>query len=378
MPDFFPYRDGELYAEAVPVARIAAAVGTPFYLYSAAALTACYQRLCRGLRAGAPADLLCREGQLQPRRAAGLRRARGRRRRCLGRRVAARARRRHPAATHHLLRCRQDPRRARVRARRRHPPDQRRVGARTAPAQRDRDGKRQDRSGGDPRQSGCRRAAPTPRSRPAARKTNSASPSGDAVAAYRLAADLPGIEPVGLAVHIGSQIATSPRAARPSRGLPSWSRELRGLGLAVRQLDLGGGLDDPLPRRGSRTSPAAYAGAGARGVRPARRGLGLRARPLPGRLGRIARRQRHLRQGRREPHRRPRRGDERSDPPGVIRGMARDRAGATAGQGRVDDAGRRGRADLRDHRHLCRAVATSRRWPRAIWSPSRPPGPMAR
>ena len=32
--DFFPYRDGELHAEEVPVSRIAAAVGTPFYLYS--------------------------------------------------------------------------------------------------------------------------------------------------------------------------------------------------------------------------------------------------------------------------------------------------------------------------------------------------------
>ena len=42
MPEFFPYRDGELYAEAVPVARIAEAVGTPFYLYSAGSLTARY------------------------------------------------------------------------------------------------------------------------------------------------------------------------------------------------------------------------------------------------------------------------------------------------------------------------------------------------
>ena len=42
--EIFPYRGGELYAEAVPISRIAAAVGTPFYLYSAAGFTAQYRR----------------------------------------------------------------------------------------------------------------------------------------------------------------------------------------------------------------------------------------------------------------------------------------------------------------------------------------------
>ncbi|MCR9109200.1 diaminopimelate decarboxylase [Marivita sp. XM-24bin2] len=41
--DHFLYRDGELYAEDVPVADIAAAVGTPFYLYSTATLTRHFQ-----------------------------------------------------------------------------------------------------------------------------------------------------------------------------------------------------------------------------------------------------------------------------------------------------------------------------------------------
>ncbi len=36
--DHFLYRDGQLYAEDVPVAEIAAAVGTPFYVYSSATL----------------------------------------------------------------------------------------------------------------------------------------------------------------------------------------------------------------------------------------------------------------------------------------------------------------------------------------------------
>jgi diaminopimelate decarboxylase len=39
----FHYQDGELYCEEVPVARIAAAVGTPFYLYSHATLSHHYR-----------------------------------------------------------------------------------------------------------------------------------------------------------------------------------------------------------------------------------------------------------------------------------------------------------------------------------------------
>ncbi len=42
--DIFHYRGGELHAEELPVAHIAAAVGTPFYLYSAAGFTAQYRR----------------------------------------------------------------------------------------------------------------------------------------------------------------------------------------------------------------------------------------------------------------------------------------------------------------------------------------------
>ena len=44
MSDIFPYRSGDLHAEDVPVSRIAAAVGTPFYLYSTAGFTALYRR----------------------------------------------------------------------------------------------------------------------------------------------------------------------------------------------------------------------------------------------------------------------------------------------------------------------------------------------
>ncbi len=41
--DHFRYRDGELHAEDVPLARIAAEVGTPFYCYSTATLIRHYQ-----------------------------------------------------------------------------------------------------------------------------------------------------------------------------------------------------------------------------------------------------------------------------------------------------------------------------------------------
>ena len=37
--DHFLYRDGQLFAEDVPLAQIAEAVGTPFYVYSTATLT---------------------------------------------------------------------------------------------------------------------------------------------------------------------------------------------------------------------------------------------------------------------------------------------------------------------------------------------------
>ncbi len=43
--DFFDYRDGSLCCEDVPVADIAAAVGTPVYIYSAATLLLHYRRL---------------------------------------------------------------------------------------------------------------------------------------------------------------------------------------------------------------------------------------------------------------------------------------------------------------------------------------------
>src|SRR5438067_5623732 len=55
--EFFPYRGGELHAEDVPIGRIAAEVGTPFYLYSAAALSALYRRFADAFAPARP--LVC-------------------------------------------------------------------------------------------------------------------------------------------------------------------------------------------------------------------------------------------------------------------------------------------------------------------------------
>src|SRR5215472_13302778 len=55
--DIFPYRGGELYAEEVPVSRIAAIVGTPFYLYSAAGFTAQYRHFAEAFADEQP--LIC-------------------------------------------------------------------------------------------------------------------------------------------------------------------------------------------------------------------------------------------------------------------------------------------------------------------------------
>ncbi len=60
--------------------------------------------------------------------------------------------------------------------------------------------------------------------------------------AFRRARQLPGIEPVGVAVHIGSQITSlAPFEAAFSR-VVDLLKSLRGEGLALRRLDLGGGL----------------------------------------------------------------------------------------------------------------------------------------
>jgi diaminopimelate decarboxylase len=84
---------------------------------------------------------------------------------------------------------------------------------------------------------------------------------GEAPALYARMAGLPGIRPVGVAVHIGSQITAGMAAYRTAYShLADLVRGLRAQGQAVERVDCGGGLgipyrDEPAP------SPAALAGA---------------------------------------------------------------------------------------------------------------------
>src|SRR5262249_24715944 len=55
--EFLAYRGGELHAEQIPISRLAAAVGTPFYLYAAAAFGRQYRRLVEAFLPDRP--LIC-------------------------------------------------------------------------------------------------------------------------------------------------------------------------------------------------------------------------------------------------------------------------------------------------------------------------------
>jgi diaminopimelate decarboxylase len=89
----------------------------------------------------------------------------------------------------------------------------------------------------------------------------------DAAILYTHAASLPGIAPVGLAVHIGSQIfAAAPFAAAYAR-MAGLVRELRAAGLPVTTMDCGGGLaipyanePAPLPEAWAATIASAFDG----------------------------------------------------------------------------------------------------------------------
>ncbi len=86
-------------------------------------------------------------------------------------------------------------------------------------------------------------------------------PIAEAPSLYGLAATLPGLRPLGVAVHIGSQITSGMSAyATAYQALAELVRLLRARGLTVERVDCGGGLgipyrDEPAP------NPAALAGA---------------------------------------------------------------------------------------------------------------------
>ncbi|HXQ45941.1 MAG TPA: diaminopimelate decarboxylase [Caulobacteraceae bacterium] len=102
----------------------------------------------------------------------------------------------------------------------------------------------------------------------------------EAARLYKKASNLPGVRPLGVACHIGSQIADLSAfevAARTMRGLVE---SLRRQGLAVERLDMGGGLAVPYFNQPDPPSPVAYASALARVFN----GLDIQLAFEPGRL----------------------------------------------------------------------------------------------
>jgi diaminopimelate decarboxylase len=258
MPEFFAYRDGDLYAEEVRLADIAASVGTPFYLYSAASFRAQYKALadalapldpliCYAVKAnsnlavlrvfaglGAGADVVS-EGELRRALAAGIDPDRiifsgvGKTRVELAFAVAAGI---HQINVESV-------------------PEMRRLSAVAA--------------------AGGKTARVAIRINPdvdlGSHDGISTGRKGDkfgiahedVVAAYRLAADLPGIEPVGLAVHIGSKIEELGPSRAAFERLAELVRDLRAEGLPVRRADLGGGLTVPYAGGDPAVTPTEYA-----------------------------------------------------------------------------------------------------------------------
>ena len=105
-------------------------------------------------------------------------------------------------------------------------------------------------------------------------------PSSRARKAYRLAASLPGIQVVGLACHIGSQIASVKpfvEAATKMRGLV---QQLRSDGHDILRLDMGGGLGVPYGDGPQPASPRQYGQA----LVQALRSLDVKVLVEPGRL----------------------------------------------------------------------------------------------
>jgi diaminopimelate decarboxylase len=246
-----------LHAEMVPIPRIAAAVGTPFYVYSAAGLAALYRRfadafaaerplVCYSVKAnsnlavlrlfaslGAGADIVS-EGELRRALAAGIPPQRiifsgvGKTASELEAALAAGI---HQVNVESVPELRRLARLATARA------TVIPVAIRVNP---DVD-------------------APTHPKIATGRKADKFGIAVDeTLAAYRLAAELPGVTPIGLAVHIGSQLIDLDPYRLAFERLAALVVELRAAGLTVARVDLGGGIG--IGYRGERTpEPADYA-----------------------------------------------------------------------------------------------------------------------
>lgn len=105
-------------------------------------------------------------------------------------------------------------------------------------------------------------------------------PADEAMALYARAAGSPHVNPVGLACHIGSQITDLAPLEAAFKLLRSMTETLRGRGLEVTRLDLGGGLGVPYAGGAPTASIEDYVSMAARVLD----GLGVEAAFEPGRL----------------------------------------------------------------------------------------------
>jgi diaminopimelate decarboxylase len=255
--DIFTYRSGELHAEELPIAHIAAAVGTPLYLYSAAGFSVQYKRfaeaftpesplICYAVKAnsnlavlrhfarlGAGADVVS-EGELLRALAAGVPPQRiifsG-----VGKTAAemevALATGIHQINVESLSELRRLSDIAEAQG------QTAQIAIRVNP---DVD-------------------AHTHSKISTGQKENKFGIElAEVIAAYRLAGELPGVEPVGLAVHIGSQLVELEPYRRAFERVAELVLDLRAIGLPVSRVDLGGGIG--VQYHTERTlEPAAYA-----------------------------------------------------------------------------------------------------------------------
>jgi diaminopimelate decarboxylase len=235
------YRNGTLAVEGVPLPRIAEAVGTPAYVYSAGAIESGYRRfveafggkdisVCYALKAnsnlaivalfarfGAGADVVS-EGELRRALAAGMPPGRivfsgiGKTREEMAFALAQDIHQLNVESANELEALSEVAQRAGRRARiaiRVNPDVDALTHAKIST------GKSENKFGID---------------------------LAHAPAAYRRAAELPGIEPVGIAVHIGSQLTSLEPFRLAFTRIVELVRRLRAEGINLTRLDLGGGL----------------------------------------------------------------------------------------------------------------------------------------
>jgi diaminopimelate decarboxylase len=205
-------------------------------------------------------------------------------------------------------------------------------------------------------------------------------PIARARAVYAAAAALPGIEVVGIDVHIGSQLTELGPFEAAFAKVAELTGLLRADGHDIRRLDLGGGLGIPYTRTNEAPPlPFDYGAV----IRRTVGHLGCEIEIEPGRLiagnaGVLLASVLYVKAGRGAGLPDPRRGDERPDPAGDVRRLARHRAGARA-RGRARRCGNSTWSG-RSARPATPSPAAGRwcRWRRAIWWPSARRGPMAR